>query len=165
MTNRVDKVLAEVRDDIMRRREAGEFAAGYVEEFESHHDSELGKRRSVDDSGVPGLPLLLEDLRVRIDSMSSIERDHVLFAPVRFVRELAMSRHQLIRLNKEMRAVAEAIGDIADRIVTTEMTRTTANLKAADHLLEVVYERTAVLEKLMVLCREMEQQIHSLEQR
>lgn len=165
MTNRVDKVLAEVKDDIMRRREAGEFAVGYVEAFESLHNVELGKLRPVGDSGVAELQSLLDRLRQRIDSLSSIERDHVRFAPVRFVRELAMSRHQLIRLNSEVKAIARAIEDIATQIIATETTRTTANLKAADHLMEVVYERTMVMEKLLVLCREMEQRINSLEQR
>ena len=149
----------------MRRRTAGEFAAGYEEAFESHHDMELGKRLPVDDPVVPELQRLLDELRARIGSISAIERDHVRFAPLRFVRELAMSRHQLIRLNSEVSAIAQAIEALAARIIATETTRTTANLKAADHLLEVVFERTAVMEKLIVLCRDMEQRIDLLEQR
>lgn len=165
MTNRVDEILEEVKSDIVRRRAAGEFAPGYEEAFESHHDAQLGKRHPVDDPVVPELQQLLDELRTRIGSISAIERDHVRFTPLRFVRELAMTRHQLIRLNSEVSAIARSIEALAAQIIATETTRTTANLKAADHLLEVVYERTAVMEKLIVLCREMEKRIDTLEQR
>ena len=163
MTNRIDEILAEVRADIRRRREAGEFAEGYEAGVESHHNQELGKKSTAEAAPSSVLPDWLADLRARISSISVIERDSVRFAPLRFIRELAMSRHQLIRLRNEVQGIAESFEAITAEIVHTETTRTTANLRAADHLLELVYERTAVMEKLMIVCRELEERISSLE--
>jgi hypothetical protein len=132
---------------------------------ESHHNEDLGKKSASDSEPASELPDRLADLRSRISSISSIERDTVRFAPVRFVRELAMSRHQLIRLRREVQGIAESFEAIVSEIVRTETTRTAANMRAADHLLELVYERTAVMEKLIIVCRELEERISSLEQR
>lgn len=165
MTNRIDEILAEVRDDIRRRREAGEFAEGYEAGIESGHDAELGKRQAPEPTEASDLPERLAELQARISTISHIERDTFRFAPLRFVRELAMSRHQLIRLRNEVQGIAESFEVIAAEIVRTETTNARANLRAAEHLLGQVYERTAVMEKLVIVCRELEDRVSSLEQR
>ena len=164
MTNRVEQVLAEVQEEILRRRAAGKFGAGYEQGIEAPHDRELGKLKPPLGPGVEALRAGMTELHERIAAISEIERDHVRFAPLRFIRELAMSRHQLIRLSGEVRAIADTFEFIVSEIVRGETERTTANLRAAENLLEVVYERTAVMEKLIVVTRELEQRLSSLEQ-
>lgn len=164
-TNRIDEILEEIKSEVSRRRETGAFGQGYEAGIEDTHNLELGKVPSREAEVARDLTGRLDELRARIRSISAIERDRVKFAPIRFVRELAMSRHQLIRLSSEMKAVAESIENLVSEIVATETTRTNANERAAQDLLDLVYERTLVMERLVVVSRELEERLSRLEQR
>lgn len=160
---RVDEVLEQVRADIERRRASGQFAPGYEAGFEDVHNAELGKVPSAESDVVHAIAGQLEALRRCVSDLSSIERDSSRFGPLRYLRELAMSRHQLIRLNHEMRRVAEALLAVAETIVETETKRSDANLRASTELLDRIYERTILMERLWIVSREMEARISRLE--
>lgn len=161
--SRVDEILAEIQEDIARRRAAGHYGAGYEAGFEKLHNEELGKIRPPEKTRSTEIVEHLDRLRGQISSLSEIERDTTRFRPLRFVRELAMSRHQLIRLNREVRSIAESIESIAQSIVSTEADRTNANERAAQELLDRVYERTMVMERLWVVVQELEERVNKLE--
>lgn len=164
-TNRIDQILTEVRDEVSRRRAAGKFGPGYESGIEDSHNSELGKVPRVTHPGDTVLNARLEELRQRIDAVSSIERDRVRFAPLRFVRELAMSRHQLIRLSTEVRSIGESFDALVTELVASENERAESVQRSAQNLLDVVYERTLVMERLVLVCRELEDRLSELENR
>lgn len=162
-TNRIDEILSEVRQEIAEKVANGKFGAGYIEQVEDGHNSQLGKLAPEVEEDISPLVAALSRLREQVDGLSAIERDHVKFAPLRFIRELAMSRHQLIRMNSEVREIASTIEEIAATIVESAVTRTQANERAAQDLLNLVYERTLVMDKLIVICHELEARIEKLE--
>ena len=162
-SNRIDEILREVRTEIDQKRSLGKFGDGYEASFEVAHNQELGKLDPVVEADISPLREALARLNSQIGKLSSIERDSAKFAPWRFLRELAMSRHQLIRLNQEVRAITESIEDIATNIVESAVTRTQANERASQELLNIVYERTLVMDKLLVICRELESRVELLE--
>lgn len=164
-TNRIDDILAEVHEEVRRRRLAGQYPAGYEAGIEDLHNDELGKKSQSSDLPVHPLEGALQELRVRIEAVSQIERDRTRFVPLRFLRELAMSRHQLIRLAAEVRLIAESIESIVERIVETETVRSNAQLREAQHLLDIVYERTLILERMVVIAQELDDRVAALEKR
>lgn len=162
-TNRIDEILQEVRLEIEKKRSLGKFGVGYEAGIEDPHNLELGKLAPEIDGQIEPLRESIQCLHEQIASLSRIERDTAKFAPWRFLRELAMSRHQLIRLNRELRSITETIETIASTIVETAVTRTQANERAAQDLLDLVFERTLVMDKLLVMCRELEIRVETLE--
>lgn len=162
-TNRIDEILREVRTEIDQKRFEGRFEHGYEASIEDQHNRELGKRSQSPDAEIEELQAALAQLRQQVSGISGIERDTVRFAPLRFIRELAMSRHQLIRLNDEVRDIAATIESLASGIVAKVLTRTSANEQASQELLNLVFERTLVMDKLIVVCRELESRIENLE--
>lgn len=164
-SNRIDEILREVRTEIEQKRSNGKYGEGYEASFEIAHNQELGKLDPVVEADISPLREALAQLNSQIAALSTIERDSAKFAPWRFVRELAMSRHQLIRLNQEVRAITSTIESIASDIVESAVMRTQANERAAQELLDVVYERTLVMDKLLVICRELEARVQTLEQK
>lgn len=163
--NRIDEILREVRTEIQEKRSQGKYGEGYEASFELAHNKELGKLDPDVQKDISLLREALERLNSQIETLSVIERDSARFAPWRFVRELAMSRHQLIRLNQEVRAITKTIEEIASNIVDSAVTRTQANERASQELLDIVYERTLVMDKLLVICRELEARVELLEQK
>ncbi len=155
--------MQEVRAEIEAKRASGKYGVGYEAGIEDPHNSQLGKVPVELNPEVDQLQGELELLRSRIATLSSIERDSAKFAPWRFIRELAMSRHQLIRLNQEVREISESFESIAASIVDSAVTRTRANERAAQELLNLVYERTVTMDKLLVVCREMEERLIKIE--
>ena len=162
---RIHEILDEVRLEVIRRREAARYGDGYEQAVEDEHNRQLGPLSEPEIVRVGELSSLLRELHGIISSMSEIERDQTRFAPLRYVRELAMTRHQLIRLNREMRGVALKIAEIAGHIVRNETERTSANERAAQDLLDLVYERTAVVERLISIVGELESRVRDLEER
>ncbi len=162
---RIQQILSEVKEDVAARRAAGSYGTGYEESVESGHDSELGKTGPQRRDDLEALMDALTALRADIARLSEIERDTSRFAPLRYVRELAMTRHQMIRLNRDMKEIAEAIDDVARRIVETEEARSRAHEKIAQDLFDKVLERTAVIERISVAYDELERRLNLLEKR
>lgn len=164
MTNRIDQILAEVRRDVDERRSRGDFPALYEANIESGHDAELGKRRTSTSRQIETLSSLVADLNSRVSTISDIERDNTRFRPLRFLRELAMSRHQLVRMRQEMQNIADLLGVALNEVVQIEESRIDADDAREQELLALLYGRTQLLEKLVILTREHERQISILEQ-
>lgn len=162
---RILEILDDVRLEVERRRATGRYDSGYENYVEVEHNRQLGPLPAAESENVEELAALLQDLESLIAGMAEIERDRTRFAPIRFVRELAMTRHQLIRLNREVRGVTARICEIAGHIVRTETERTSANERAAQDLLDLVFERTAVMERLVMVVSEMEDRVRDLEGR
>lgn len=164
MTNRIDQILAEVRRDVDERRSRGDFPALYEANIESGHDAELGKRRTSTSRQIETLSSLVADLNSCVSTISDIERDNTRFRPLRFLRELAMSRHQLVRMRQEMQNIADLLGVALNEVVQIEESRLDADDAREQELLALLYGRTQLLEKLVILTREHERQISILEQ-
>lgn len=164
MTNRIDQILAEVRRDVDERRTRGDFPALYEANIESGHDVELGKRRASTSRQTETLNSLVADLNSCISAISEIERDSTRFRPLRFLRELAMSRHQLLRMRQEVQNIADLLGVALNEVVRIEESRIDADDVRERELLALLYGRTQLLEKLVILAREHEEQIKSLKQ-
>lgn len=162
---RIHEILDEVRLEVVRRREAARYGDGYEQAVEDEHNRQLGPLSEPEIVRVDELSSLLRELHGIVSSMAEIERDQTRFAPLRYVRELAMTRHQLIRLNREMRGVALKIAEVAGHIVRNETERTSANERAVQDLLDLVYERAAVAERLISIVSELELRVRDLEER
>lgn len=162
---RIHEILDEVRLEVVRRREAARYGDGYEQAVEDEHNRQLGPLSEPEIVRVDELSSLLRELDGIISEMTEIERDTTRFAPLRYVRELAMTRHQLIRLNREVRGVATKISEVAGHIVRNETVRTSANERAARDLLDLVYERTAVAERLVAIVSELDARVQDLEGR
>ena len=162
---RIEQILSEVKQDVAARRAAGSYGTGYEESVESGHDSELGKTGLQRRDDLEALMDALTALRTDIARLSEVERDASKFAPLRYVRELAMTRHQMIRLNRDMKGIAEVIDDVARRIVETEEARSRAHEKIAQDLFDKVLERTAIIERMSVAYDELERRLNLLEKR
>lgn len=162
-TNRIEEVLREVRAEIEDKRAKGLFAAGYEADIEDGHNRELGKQMAVVRGQSDELQGLIVELQANIGKLSEIERDRMKFPPLRFVRELAMSRHQLIRLNKEVRQVSLTINAIAEKIAVLIESDLKANEEKNEILLSSIYERSLIMDKMVVLTGELEARINALE--
>ena len=162
---RIEEILSEVRGDVARRRAAGAYGPGYEAGIESGHDAELGKVTPTERTDLEALLAAMTSLRADIERLNEIERDSSNFAPLRYVRELAMTRHQMIRLNRDMKRIAEAIEHLAHLIVETEEARTIAHEKIAQDLFDRVIERTAILERVTAAYDGIEERIERLEKR
>lgn len=162
---RIEQILSGVADDIAKRRAVGSYGDGYERGIEAGHDAELGKMERTQRDDLDQLVALLVALRANIDRLSEIERDQSRFAPLRYVRELAMTRHQMIRLNRNMKDIAQTIEHLAREIVESEVTRTKVQDKIAQDLFDKVIERTAVLERMVAAYDEIDKRIDRLEKR
>lgn len=162
---RIEQILSEVKNDIAARRAAGSYGTGYEETVEAGHDAELGKVERPRRDELNHLVALLTELRADIDRLSEIERDHSRFAPMRYLRELAMTRHQMIRLNRDMKDIALVIERVTREIVESEVARSNVHDKIAQDLFEKVIERTVVLDRITAAYDEIDRRIDRLEKR
>ena len=162
-SNRIEEILREVRAEIDQKRASGAFPEGYEAGIEEVHNRELGKRISAARGQADELQVLINELHLKIERLSEIERDKVKFPPLRFIRELAMSRHQLIRLNQEVRGVALTIQLIAKKISALIESDLVANETKNLTMLTTIYERSLVMDKMVVLASELETRLNALE--
>ncbi len=162
-TNRIEEILRDVRAEIEDKRAKGLFAVGYEADIEDGHNRELGKQMAVVRGQSEELQALIIELQANIGKLSEIERDRVKFPPLRFLRELAMSRHQLIRLNKEVREISRTIQAIAEKISQIVESDLEANEKKNELIMSSIYERSLVMDKMIVVTRELEARLNALE--
>lgn len=152
-----------MRAEIEQKRANGMFGEGYEANIEDGHNRELGKQMAVVRGQSAELQTLIDELQSHIGNLSEIERDRVKFPPLRFVRELAMSRHQLIRLNQEVREITQSIQSIAEKIFALIESDLVANETKNDLMLSSIYERSLIMDKMVVLATELEARISALE--
>lgn len=162
-TNRIEEILRDVRAEIEDKRAKGLFGVGYEADIEDGHNRELGKQMAVVRSQSEELQALVIELQANIGKLSEIERDRVKFPPLRFLRELAMSRHQLIRLNKEVREISRTIQAIAEKISQIVESDLEANEKKNELIMSSIYERSLVMDKMIVVTSELEARLNALE--
>lgn len=162
-TNRIEEVLREVQAEIEDKRAKGLFAVGYEADIEDGHNRELGKQMAAVRGQSEELQALIVELQANIGKLSEIERDHVKFPPLRFLRELAMSRHQLIRLNQEVRGISRTIQAIAEKISSLIHSDLEANEKKNELIVSSMYERSLVMDKMIVVTSELEARLNALE--
>ena len=161
--NRIDDIMLEVQAEIERKRATGELPADYLFDIEDAHNKELGKESRRGSEIAQTVNDLTCQLREKVDRLSSIERDTAKFPPWRFVRELAMSRHQLIRLNQEVRDLAITIEHLNTAIARVVEYEHQILHEKNNIALRMMYERTLLLDKLVVLNREFESRLQKLE--
>lgn len=161
--DRISEILAEVREGITERRRAGSFPSGYETSIEGEHEVALGPIDPPDSAALTTIGTALDALRTRIAAVSPIESDGSSFRPWRFVRELAMSRHQLRRMNREMTELAAALTGVIDLVVGLHAPRPTPGEQAMAELTRTLYERTLVIERLIAVCSDLDQRLSALE--
>lgn len=157
------EILAEVRDGISERRRVGDLTAEYEVSVESEHAATLGRVVQPDSEALEVLTAALDEVRTRISTVSPIESDGSWFRPWRFVRELAMSRHQLRRMNREMTELASAMAQVIELVVGLHGSRPTPGEQAVAEVARSLYERSLVVERLLAVCTDLEQRLSVLE--
>jgi len=161
--DRIAEILAEVRDGITERRRAGSFPPGYEASVESEHVATLGYVGQPDSGALAAIDASLEALRARISTIAPIESDGSSFRPWRFVRELAMARHQLKRMNLEMTDLAVALTEVIEMVVGLHAPRPTPGEQAVAEVTRTLYERSLVIERLLAVCSDLDRRLSALE--
>ena len=101
----------------------------------------------------------LSDLTRAMEAFSEIEEDHSRWRIARFMREVAMSRHQLRRMNSELRRInsllIQMLSRLMDESVRLEAER--RSTRSTDQLM--LQERIAAVDQLVVVVRDLQQQL------
>jgi hypothetical protein len=162
MNNRVEVLLKEIRETIDGRRARGEYPAGYEASIETDHLAQFGIDPHRYD-WLEGQLLMVKKLQAVVNEWSAIEEDTSRNKIIRLIREVAMSRHQLRRMNREIAQINQIITDILVALVeetTHSHERRTAVLSSE---LQAVVERAQLVDGLVVVVRGLEKQTSELQ--
>lgn len=161
MSNRVELLLSEIRANIEQRRKNGEYPVGYEEGFEKDHLNLL----DIDTSATQRWEDHLQKLRAlqtAVVTLSEIETDRSKNRIIRIVREIAMSRHQLRRMQKELQAInlllVEVITDLLEDLIDVKNSQ--QNVFA--HQSEAISSRMASIDELAVQMRALQRHVDDL---
>lgn len=161
MNNRVEELLRRVRDDIRRSREAGVLSTDYEKSVETDHHRVMGLDTGHDERVEENL-LLLRELNAAMEAFSEIETDQSRSRLLRLIREVAMSRHQLRRMNSELRRINSMLVEMMSRVLeeAARLDKDRAVRMSADAAM--IQERVAVIDQLVVLVRDLQGQVDDL---
>lgn len=162
MNNRVEILLKEIRETIDGRRARGEYPVGYESSIETEH-LELFGIDTNKDQWLNEQLRTLKLLQTEINAWSAIEQDGSRNKIIRLIREVAMSRHQLRRMNLEIARINHLMTEILISLVeeaTLSHARRTMVLSAE---LQAVSERTQMIDGIVVIVRGLEKQVSELQ--
>lgn len=162
MNNRVEMLLKEIRHNIDERRTRGVFPGGYEASVENEHLDVLGLRSEIDGSFEAQIALV-HSLQGLVSSMAPIEHDASRNKAVRFIREVAMSRHQLRRMNNELVQINHIITEILVSLVEEVAKSHSRGSAILSSELQAVSERTQLIDGLVVVVRGLEKQVSELQ--
>ena len=161
MSNRVELLLREIRATIEQRRRNGEYPVGYEDKMEQEHLNSLGIDTAITERWEDHV-YKLRALQTAVVSLSEIEVDISRNRIVRLVREIAMSRHQLRRMNKELRAInlllVEVMADLLEDLI--EVKKSQQNIFA--HQSEAITSRMLTIDELAVQVRALQRHVDEL---
>jgi hypothetical protein len=162
MNNRVEMLLREIRHTIDERRALGDFPKGYEASVENEHLELLGLG-SEKDSSFENLIVLIHNLQALVMAMAPIHEDATRNRAIRFIREVAMSRHQLRRMNIEIAQINQLITEIL--VVLVEETARSHERRSAilSSELQAVAERAQLIDGVVVIVRGLEKQVSELQ--
>jgi hypothetical protein len=162
MNNRVEMLLREIRHTIDERRARGEYPAGYEASVENEH-LQLLKLGSENDTSFENLVVLVHKLQDSVKSIAPIEEDATRNRAIRFIREVAMSRHQLRRMNNEIIQINQIIIEILLALVeeTSRIQKRRSLTLSAD--LQALAERAQLIDGVVVIVRGLEKQVSELQ--
>ena len=162
MNNRVEMLLREIRHTIDERRARGDFPMGYEASVENEHLELLGLG-SEKDSSFESLIVLIHNLQASVMAMAPIHEDATRNRSIRFIREVAMSRHQLRRMNLEIAQINQLITEIL--VVLVEETARSHERRSAilSSELQAVAERAQLIDGVVVIVRGLEKQVSELQ--
>ncbi len=162
--NRVDEILNQVGLQIISRRLSGNFPPGYESSVEREHDLQLGKVREAQIDVAERLTYLIGSLREAMNNLDETPRDSSRFRLVRVIRETFGIRHDLRSTKKNVIAINHQIDEMLTEIATTIAALPIARDQLIAQLSYQVIERTMLIDQLVVLCRDMEVRVSTLEQ-
>ena len=162
MNNRVEMLLREIRHTIDERRARGDFPTGYEASVENEHLELLGLG-SEKDSSFESLIVLIHNLQASVMAMAPIHEDATRNRAIRFIREVAMSRHQLRRMNLEIAQINQLITEIL--VVLVEETARSHERRSAilSSELQAVAERAQLIDGVVVIVSGLEKQVSELQ--
>ena len=162
MNNRVEMLLREIRHTIDERRALGDFPKGYEASVENEHLELLGLG-SEKDSSFENLIVLIHNLQALVMAMAPIHEDATRNRAIRFIREVAMSRHQLRRMNIEIAQINQLITEIL--VVLVEETARSHERRSAilSSELQAVAERAQLIDGVVATVRGLEKQVSELQ--
>jgi hypothetical protein len=162
MNNRVEMLLREIRQTIDERRARGDFPAGYEDSVQNEHLKILGLG-SEKDSSFENLISLIHKLQALVISMAPIQEDVTRNRIIRFIREVAMSRHQLRRMNLEIAQINQLITEILVVLIEETARSHERQPAALSSELQAVAERTQLIDGVVVIVRGLEKQVSELQ--
>jgi hypothetical protein len=162
MNNRVEMLLREIRHTIDKRRARGDFPTGYEASVENENLEGLGLDVSKD-KWLESQLELVKQLQHTVGAWAAIEEDSSRNRAIRFIREVAMSRHQLRRMNIEIAQINQLITEIL--VVLVEETSRSHERRSAilSSELQAVAERAQLIDGVVVIVRGLEKQVSELQ--
>lgn len=155
-------LLREIRQTIDERRARGDFPAGYEDSVQNEHLKILGLG-SEKDSSFENLISLIHKLQALVISMAPIQEDVTRNRIIRFIREVAMSRHQLRRMNLEIAQINQLITEILVVLIEETARSHERQPAALSSELQAVAERTQLIDGVVVIVRGLEKQVSELQ--
>lgn len=162
MNNRVEILLQEIRDTIDGRRARGEYPVGYEALIETEHLDLFGIDKKKDEWLEEQLRRL-KQLQTEIDAWSSVEQDGSRNRIIRLVREVAMSRHQLRRMNLEVARINQLMTAILVSLVEEATLSHARRTKILSAELQEVAEQAKLIDGIVVIVRGLEKQVSQLQ--
>lgn len=162
MNNRVEMLLREIWQTIDERRARGDFPVGYEASVEQENLEGLG----LDVSQGKWLEIQLElvkQLQHTVGAWTPIEEDSSRNRIIRFIREVAMSRHQLRRMNVAIAQINQQITEILVVLVEETARRHERRSAILSSELQAVAERAQLIDGVVVVMRGLEKQVSELQ--
>ena len=163
--NQVDVILDELRLQILERRLSGKYAIGYEDSVEDEHMRQLGKVRAEPISAIESLGNQLYSLQASIEQIVETPEDTSRFRIVRIFRDGARVRHDLRSTKKQLNEIHAQFELLLKGMLVLVMDRTLQSDHLVREVCSQIVDRTINLDQLIILTRDLEKRLTSIEQK